>query len=64
MRRLRPDQSGWTTEDRAIYAKWRKIVCICYGSISLLLLAGLGSYAAHSGQTSAMVATMSALAQR
>jgi hypothetical protein len=64
MRRLRPDQSGWTTEDRATCAKWRKIVCISYGSISLLLLAGLGSYAAHSGQTSAMVATTSAPSQR
>jgi hypothetical protein len=64
MRRLRTDQSVLTTEERATYAKWRKIVCISYASVSLLLLAGLGNYAAHSGQMSAMLATMSAPAQR
>jgi hypothetical protein len=57
----RPDQSGWTTEDRAFYARWRKVVCI--GSLCLLPLAGLASYAAQRRQPSVMVASVSAPTQ-
>jgi hypothetical protein len=60
MPRLQSDQSGWTTEDRATFAKWRRLVCMFYGSLCFLLLVGIGSYAAQSGRTNAMVATMSA----
>ena len=56
MRRLKPAQLKWTTEDRAAFGKWFKVVCIGYVSLCLLLLAGLGNYVAQSG-TSMMVAT-------
>ena len=57
MRRLNPAQLNWTPEDRATFGKWFKVVCVGYSSLGLLLLAGLGNYAAHSGRTSMMVAT-------
>ena len=60
MPRFQSDKSSWTSEDWATFAKWRRLVCIFYGSLCLLLIVGLGSYAANSGRTSAMVATMSA----
>jgi hypothetical protein len=63
MRRLQAIQSHWTTEDRATFGKWVKIGCIGYGSLCLLLLAGIGSYVAHDGRTSTAVASASVATQ-
>jgi hypothetical protein len=59
MRRLRPAQLGWTTEDQATFSKWFKAVCVFYGALALLLFAGLGAYVADSGQTRATAAITS-----
>jgi hypothetical protein len=61
MRRLRPAQLGWTTEDRATFAKWFRAVCVFYGALALLLFAGLGAYVANSGQSRTMAAITSTL---
>jgi hypothetical protein len=63
MRRLKPAQLRWTTEDRATFGQWFRVVCIGYGSLGLLLLAGLGNYAAHNGRTSVMIATAATTTQ-
>jgi hypothetical protein len=44
MREAKLSRSNWTTEDHAVYAKWRKSVVILYGALGLTLLVGTATH--------------------
>ena len=52
-----------TAEDRATLAKWRKVVCVAYGSLALFLFAAVGSYA-YVERPTTMAAAPSAVMHR
>ena len=60
MRRLEQAQLGLAAQDRAISAKRFKLAAILVGSFCLMLVAGLGYYVAHSGQTGVKAAVATA----
>ena len=60
MRRLEQAQFGLATGDRAIFAKRFKVAAVLVGSFCLMLVAGLGYYVSHSGQSDVKAAVATA----
>jgi|HubBroStandDraft_6_1064221.scaffolds.fasta_scaffold350887_2 hypothetical protein len=44
MRWPKPNELRWTSDDRAVFAKWRRAVILLYGALALLFVAVLGTY--------------------
>lgn len=60
MRRLERAQLGLAAEDRAKSAKRLKVAAVLVASLGLMLVAGLGYYVAHGGQSGAKAAVATA----
>jgi len=60
MRRLEQAQFGLAAEDRAIFAKRFKVAAVLFGSLCLMLAAGLGYHVAHSGPSGVKAAVATA----
>jgi hypothetical protein len=60
MRRLEQAPLGLAAEDRAIFARRSKVATVLVGSLCLMLVAGLGYYVAHGGQSGAKAAVATA----
>jgi len=44
MRWSKPDELRWTSDDRAVFTKWRRAVIVLYGAFGLLFVVALGTY--------------------
>ena len=64
MHSFRKAKSGWTNDDRTTFVRWAKAVCVFYGALVLVLIAGLSAYVTDGTQTRTTAAISSTATTR
>jgi hypothetical protein len=44
MRWPKPDELRWTSDDHAVFAKWRRAVIVLYGALGVLFVVAVGAH--------------------